>query len=202
MDFIGTLRERLSTWRAVLGTLLALSTIGLLAIVLLPVGHQLGLIVSWFYRMGTRFGIPHRFGPRWYEFGLNVVLFLLPLFLAALLWPSAKPSLWGALGFFASLCIEGIQFLFLPRSPDITDIVANTAGAWIGAVLAHALGTRIGWFPISAPASPHAISSPAAPLPGNRPSRREVMRRIHHRGSAHLTEAAEELRRIREERAQ
>lgn len=187
----------MSARQGLLSGLLGVSLIGLFAIVLLPVGHQLGQIVWWLYRVGGFIGVPSRFGPRWYEFGLNVVLFSLPVFLAALLWPSIKRWSWVLLGFGGSLSVEAMQFLFLPRTPEITDILANTMGAWIGAHLAGAVRKAVSGSG-EATARPPAVPT-AAPL--QHPYRREVLERIRNRGSAYLTAATEELWQTREERA-
>lgn len=189
--------ENMSTRQGLLSGLFGISMIALFAIVLLPIGDQLGGLVGWLYRVGTFFGVPSRFGPRWYEFGLNVALFTLPVFFAALLWPSVKRWSWMLLAFGSSLWIEGMQFLFLPRTPDVTDVIANTAGAWIGVLLAGA-ARKVLSEPIEATVGPPAVS-PVAPL--QRPCRREVLERIRNRGSAHLTAATEELWQAREERS-
>lgn len=70
------------------------------------------------------------------EFALNVALFLPFGFLGTLLWRLPWHSWWG-LGFAASASLEGFQWAFLPhRSPTVSDLVANSSGALLGAVLA------------------------------------------------------------------
>ena len=70
------------------------------------------------------------------EFGLNVVM-LIPLsLLGGLLVRRLRVSDWIAAGFCLSLTVEVIQRLVLPtRSGSSRDIVANTLGAAIGAML-------------------------------------------------------------------
>lgn len=73
--------------------------------------------------------------PTWVEFGLNVAM-LVPLSLiGGLLLPRLSPSDWLAVGFALSVSIEAVQRLVLPRSGTARDVVANTLGCWLGAVL-------------------------------------------------------------------
>lgn len=188
--------ETMSTRQRLLGGVLGISLIAMLAIVFLPIGSQLGRPVGWFYKAGVFLGIPARFGPRWYEFGLNILLFTVPVFFAALLWPSVKRRSWILLAFGISLWIEMTQFLFLPRSPEIPDVIANTTGAWIGVLLAGVARKAFAG-PVEAEDGPPPGVTAAQP---RNPSRRDVYEQIRNRGSAHLTAATEELWEIREER--
>lgn len=61
---------------------------------------------------------------------------LVPLSLiGGLLLPRLSPSDWLAVGFALSVSIEAVQRLVLPRSGTARDVVANTLGCWLGAVL-------------------------------------------------------------------
>ena len=71
------------------------------------------------------------------EFGLNVLLFVPLSLLGSLLKPRWTWSSWVVVGYCATVGVEAIQGLLLPqRSPTMKDIVANTGGALIGAVIA------------------------------------------------------------------
>lgn len=67
---------------------------------------------------------------------LNVALFVPGSFAAALLWPRIHWWQWVAVGYLVSAFIEWMQWLFLvDRTAQLTDLVANTAGAALGAGL-------------------------------------------------------------------
>ena len=75
-------------------------------------------------------------GPRayaWVEVGLNVVLFV-PLGVALALAWSRRGFLWATgVGFWASFGVEVAQGVFLSdRTPQFSDVVANTAGCAAG----------------------------------------------------------------------
>lgn len=71
------------------------------------------------------------------EFGLNVLLFVPLSLLGSLLKPRWTWSSWVVVGYCATVGVEMTQALLLPqRSPTMKDIVANTGGALIGAVIA------------------------------------------------------------------
>jgi glycopeptide antibiotics resistance protein len=71
------------------------------------------------------------------EFVANILLFV-PLGAIVVLFLGPRRWWWGALvGFAVSACIEVGQLLFLShRVATINDVVANTGGAFVGAVLA------------------------------------------------------------------
>jgi glycopeptide antibiotics resistance protein len=71
------------------------------------------------------------------EFVANILLFV-PLGAIVVLFLGPRRWWWGVLiGFAVSACIEFGQLLFLShRVATINDVVANTGGAFIGAVLA------------------------------------------------------------------
>ncbi|MCT9625596.1 VanZ family protein [Pseudarthrobacter equi] len=87
----------------------------------------------------------HRLGfPRWINYNFaeasaNVVLFIPVGFVSALSYPQKRWWQIGALGLLVSGCIELGQLLFLhDRFASSTDMVTNTSGAVIGALLAVA----------------------------------------------------------------
>ena len=112
-------------WAALL---LALVSIGVLATVFLPIGWQLNRFVVWVYYQGRGVGISF-ISIQGYEFLLNMVLFALPAWLAAMVWPRVPWWAWSLLAFVASTGIELTQGRFLPRNADWLDVVANTGGA-------------------------------------------------------------------------
>lgn len=67
----------------------------------------------------------------------NVVLFVPFSLLGAFLWPTLRIRDWVVAGALLSVSIELCQLLFLPqRFATVSDVVANTGGALIGALLA------------------------------------------------------------------
>jgi glycopeptide antibiotics resistance protein len=67
------------------------------------------------------------------EVGLNVVLFVPLGAIGMLLWRLPWWS-WGPVGLAFSVFLEAFQWAFLPdRTPTVSDLVANTAGALLGA---------------------------------------------------------------------
>ena len=126
-------RSRFTGVLAVVGLTLAVGLIGLM--VLSPSPELSGRGVTWVARALTNLpGVGG--GPRtyaWVEVGLNVVLFV-PLGVALALAWSRRGLLWATgLGFWASFAIEVAQGVFLSdRTPEFSDVVANTAGCAAG----------------------------------------------------------------------
>lgn len=73
------------------------------------------------------------------EFGLNVLAFLPISLLGSLLRPTITVSTWIALGFVGSMLVEAIQTTMPDRMATHSDVVANTLGAALGAMVAWAL---------------------------------------------------------------
>ena len=89
------------------------------------------------------YGLPQWFAYRELEFTANVVMFLPLGVFTGLLIPRRK--IW--VDAFAlpmlSIAVECAQLLFLPeRYPTVSDVIANSLGAWIGLALA-----QIKWTP-------------------------------------------------------
>ena len=75
---------------------------------------------------------------------LNAGMFLPAAALALLSWPRLRWADVVVFGFAASLAVELIQYFFLSaRSAQTLDIVANTFGALVGALLGEALRQRL-----------------------------------------------------------
>ena len=67
---------------------------------------------------------------------LNVVIIAPLALLCSMVWPRLSWQQWAAYGFLAAIAVELFQGLLLPdRSASFSDIVANGAGATIGAVV-------------------------------------------------------------------
>lgn len=74
------------------------------------------------------------------EFALNVAMFVPPVVVAALLLPRIRWSEWVVIAFVVSGAVELVQGLLLPdRSATFSDVVANTLGGLIAAVLVGAV---------------------------------------------------------------
>jgi VanZ family protein len=70
------------------------------------------------------------------EFGLNVAAFVPLSLLGALLWPRSTWRDWTAVGFAVSFLVEVVQAIALDaRSATHTDVVANTLGTLLGALV-------------------------------------------------------------------
>lgn len=75
-----------------------------------------------------------------WEYLLNLVLFAPLGLLASLVWDRVPIEVWVILGFAISAALELVQLTLLgERSPTVTDVSANTIGAFLGAVVAGAV---------------------------------------------------------------
>ena len=71
---------------------------------------------------------------------LNVVIVAPVSFLGSQVWPRLRWQDWTAYGFVGATSVELIQALLLPgRQASFSDIVANTVGALVGALLCSRL---------------------------------------------------------------
>jgi len=88
-----------------------------------------------------RLGLPEVLAsPERVEFLLNVAAFVPLSLLGTLLWPRPTWRDWTAVGFAASFLVEAAQALALGgRSATHSDVVANTLGTLLGALLGLAL---------------------------------------------------------------
>ena len=70
---------------------------------------------------------------------LNVLLFLPLGFFLPIFWTEFIPFPWAVLfGFFTSLLIESLQ-IFTRRATDINDLITNTAGTFLGWIIARVI---------------------------------------------------------------
>ncbi|RKQ89827.1 VanZ like protein [Mycolicibacterium mucogenicum 261Sha1.1M5] len=139
-------RRRLSArqWTGVVG--LGLVLLAALAITLnpTPVDRGRGDDIRAFLSVLHGIGVPESFGYLQLEFTANIIMFV-PLGLCfALLGRGRK--WWAAALVFPFVLSSGIelaQLVFLPeRFADVSDIIANTVGGWIGVGLAALIPRR------------------------------------------------------------
>jgi len=125
-------------WSA--GALLLAYVVVLGYVLLTPEGSvPSGLVVD-AMTVGERLGLPDRVVQQErVEFGLNVLAFVPLSFLGSLCVRSVSVSTWTAGAFVSSLLVEAYQTTMPERMAAHSDVVANTAGAGIGAVVALAL---------------------------------------------------------------
>ena len=121
----------------VVTTVLAVYTALLLLALLAPTSNEQSGMVVWLGDALTRLGLPDwatRF--QRLEVVMNALIIAPVTFLGSILRPSYGWRSWTAYGFAASLTVEVIQLVVLPgRHPSFSDVVANTLGALLGAVL-------------------------------------------------------------------
>lgn len=126
-------REQRPARRSLIVALLGACLIGGLAIVLLPIGWMLNRFVVWLYYAGRSMGIPPFVTVETYDVALNLLLFALPVALAATLWPRVRWWLWALIALTLSTTVELVQFAALPRDASAADVLVNTIGAVVGA---------------------------------------------------------------------
>ena len=124
---------------------LVMAVVGVAVLVLGPEGDLPNAAVSTTTSVLRSVGFPDWFADtQLWSFLYNVALFVPVAFACALLWQRVPVLVWMAIGFLGSLGIEGIQALFLVgRNAQAQDLVSNTLGAGLGAMLAR-LAAAIG----------------------------------------------------------
>lgn len=125
-------------------TTLAAYLLGLMFMLLVPWGDVPSWSLDHLARVAAHLGAPDvLLGPTRVEFGANVLVIVPVVVAAAWLLPRVRWSEWTAYGFIASLGVEAVQALVLSgRLATFSDVVANTTGALIGAVIGSALHQR------------------------------------------------------------
>jgi glycopeptide antibiotics resistance protein len=123
--------------------LLAIYSVLLVVALLLPSSTRQSAMVSWLQDVLTGAGLS---GSVVTYARLEVVMNVLivaPVSLLGSMWrPAYSWRDWTALGFCAALLVEAAQGLLLPdRQASFSDVVANTAGALLGAVVFRLLGS-------------------------------------------------------------
>ncbi len=124
---------------------LGLMLVAALAITLnpTPVDQGRGNTVRAFLDVLYGVGVPQSFGYTELEFTANIIMFLPLGFFVALLVGERSWLLALAFPLALSICIELTQLLLLPeRFADISDVIANSLGGWIGVGVAAMLPRR------------------------------------------------------------
>jgi VanZ family protein len=124
--------------------LLAVYAVLLLVALFSPTSDRQSAAVEWLGRVLSGLGFPAGITSfTRLEVVMNAVIIAPVTFLASLVRPSYGWRDWTALGFVAALTVEALQGLLLPgRHAALSDIVANTLGALLGAVLARTVVRR------------------------------------------------------------
>jgi glycopeptide antibiotics resistance protein len=131
-----TLRAALAAW------------VVLLALVLLaPSSTGPDWVIAHLAEALQRLGLPDVLThPRRVESMLNVVAFVPLSLLGSLLWPRPSWRDWAAVGFVASFLVEVVQAVALDtRQATHADVVANTVGMLVGALLALLVRRVVAW---------------------------------------------------------
>lgn len=120
-----------------------LSVGALVALIVLwpvPVDRSLRGAIAVFLDALHEAGVPSWFGYAQLEFTANIIMFVPLGFFMCLLLPRGRALLCAMLVPAASLAAETAQLLFLPaRYASLLDVVANSVGGWLGALLALAV---------------------------------------------------------------
>lgn len=104
-------------------------------LVLLPIGWRLNRFVVWlFYFNKSVLGIDH-LSIDGYAFLLNMLLFAIPTVLLAVVWPRLRVWVWAGLALLLSVSVEVAQWRWLPRDATWLDVLANTVGAVLAAIV-------------------------------------------------------------------
>ena len=103
-----------------------------------PTGDQASGSVTWVsHLLRSWHAASWLSGPVNVEWGLNVLMFVPLSLIGSAFRPGWTWRDWVGVGFIASGGIELVQLIFLPnRTASFADVVANTAGALVGALLA------------------------------------------------------------------
>ncbi len=106
-------------------------------VLLWPSGAPATATVAHVRRFVLALGSPDVLVSGWsVEFALNALMVAPVPLLATLLWPRWTWERWTVLGFVVSGVVELLQGLLLQqRSAEFVDIVANTLGVLLGAIL-------------------------------------------------------------------
>lgn len=108
--------------------------------------HRMNLDFWWQTR--RLFGAPPGYGPDQAEILANAIVMFLPVLALCLIFVRVKPWVWVLLAALASAGIEVTQGFVLPhRKLDLTDFLANTAGAmlggFVGVIILRFMGSRV-----------------------------------------------------------
>ncbi|GGF43729.1 hypothetical protein GCM10011519_16990 [Marmoricola endophyticus] len=121
-----------------LAALLLVAYLGLLAVATLsPQPSMASDVVARVADVLTAVGVPADLVvPGRVEAVLNTAMVVPATLLASVVWPRPGWRDWTAAGFVVSLGVEVVQAIWLPaRSAQAVDVVTNTAGAFLGALV-------------------------------------------------------------------
>jgi hypothetical protein len=121
-------------------------TVLLLVALLAPSSDEQSAMVSWLGRVLADLGLPGWLSSyQRLEVAMNAVIIAPVTFLGGIVRPSFGWRDWTACGFLASLTVEAVQLVLLPgRDGSFSDVVANTLGALVGALVLQGGRTIIG----------------------------------------------------------
>ncbi len=124
------------------GLLLVGYTLFLAVAVLSPSSHEQSSAVTWLVVRLQHLGLPS-VTYQGLEIVMNGVIVAPVTLLASFFRQRYSWRDWTAFGFVAAVAVESIQGLFLPhRHASFSDVVANTTGALVGALLARVVRGR------------------------------------------------------------
>jgi glycopeptide antibiotics resistance protein len=129
----------------VAGALLAIYGIGLLFVLFSPSSTQQAAAVVWLGHVLSHLGAPDEFVVfSRLEVVMNAVIIAPVTFLATFVRPSYSWRDWTALGFCLACAVELLQGLLLPgRQASFSDVVANSLGALLGALVGAGIRTSV-----------------------------------------------------------
>lgn len=133
--------KRVGAFPRTLTAFLCICLISGLMLTLAPVGNYIDDLLVHLHNFFAKFGINFSF--RELDGLLNAILFAVPMIFASLIWFQLPWWFWGVLGGSLSTIIESLQYTFLPRHADIVDIITNTSGAFLGAIVALIINKAI-----------------------------------------------------------
>lgn len=132
--------SRLRVWFA--GGTLAVYALFVLIVTMMPTPVDQGLepVITRLLELLRRYGVPDWFGYNKLEFGANIAMFIPIGFLLGLALPQRVWWLALLVAPAFSVAIEVTQGMMLEsRVGTALDVIANSAGGWIGVLLAFAL---------------------------------------------------------------
>jgi hypothetical protein len=125
--------------RPTLWLLAAAAAVAVAVVVFLPTSQLPSEVVHVISRELHHSGAPRwAWDPTLWERLLNVVLFMPIGFLGVSLRPQWVVWVWAMVGLAASLTIETVQVVMPGRDGSAWDVVTNTTGAFLGALIARA----------------------------------------------------------------
>lgn len=114
--------------------------LALAAVLLAPTSAFPSYVVTSVADRAAAWGLsPTLFAPARVEFLLNVLILVPLTTVARVLWPRRGWTEWTAYGFVVACVVEAVQVPMAGRSASMSDVVANTLGALVGALLGAAL---------------------------------------------------------------